>query len=125
MKEAETVTRIRMELKEVMIIPVMEDIQELDQSEDMSRERYENILRRKLDIIKAAIDRDSCLEEESYVLPRAIIRQRKVAMERELNAKLRTTDYTYLRASRALKQRAFEESRSNYDRPTENSASQS
>lgn len=52
----------------MMIIPVMEDIQELDQSDDMFRERYENILKRKLNIIKAAIDRDSCLEEESYVL---------------------------------------------------------
>ncbi|VDL19280.1 unnamed protein product [Hymenolepis diminuta] len=125
LEEAETVTQIRMELKEMMIIPVMEDIQELDQSENMSRERYENILKRKLDIIKAAIDRDSCLEEESYVLPREIIKQREIALERELDAKLRTTDYAYLCASRALKQRALEVSRSNFDKTTENSANQS
>ncbi|VDO15360.1 unnamed protein product [Rodentolepis nana] len=115
MKEAAMLIRVQMELKEMMIIPIREDIQELDHLIELSKERYENVLKRKLDIINAAIDRDSRLEEEIYILPREIMKQRKVAFEGESEAKLRTKDHNYLRVSRALRVHANEASKSNFD----------
>nr|CDS24675.1 zw10 protein [Echinococcus granulosus] len=109
--ENEVVQQIQADLRRCGVNPIIEDQDKLERAIQVSRTKVEQVMKKKMDIIKAAIACDTSQEAEFYTLPREIMRQRKAALQRDLDAQLRTSNYAYLCASRREKQRAINESR--------------
>lgn len=110
-KENEVVQQIQADLRRCGVNPIIEDQDKLERAIQVSQTKAEQVMKKKMDIIKAAIACDTSQEAEFYTLPREIMRQRKAALQRDLDAQLRTSNYAYLCASRREKQRAINESR--------------
>ncbi|KAL5105963.1 hypothetical protein TcWFU_009823 [Taenia crassiceps] len=109
--EDEIVKQIQVDLRRCGVNPIIEDRERLEKTTRTSQIRAEEVTRKKLAIIKAAIEYDTCREAELYVKPREIMKHRRVALQREVNAQLKMSNYACLCASRRKIERAIYESR--------------
>ncbi|KAL5971858.1 Cilia and flagella-associated protein 69 [Taenia solium] len=110
-KEDDVVQKIQADLRRCGVNPIAEDQEKLEKAMQISQTRTKQVMRKKLELIKEAIECDACQEAEVYAVPREIMQQRKAALQRESEAQMRTSNYAYLCAFRREKQRAIDESR--------------